>query len=152
MDDFTSKPGTANAAGLVQGKVNQVEPGKRPLSSMTPTLVMRDGKPFMLTGSPGNATIISTTLQSILNVVDFGMNVQQAVNAPRMHQQWYPQEVWMENGMVTPETKKTLEAMGYAFKPVHAMGADEAILIDPKNGLREGANDRRRPAGLAAGD
>lgn len=152
MDDFTSKPGVANAAGLVQGKVNQVEPGKRPLSSMTPTLVTHDGKPFMLTGSPGNATIISTTLQSILNVVDYGMNVQQAVNAPRMHQQWYPQEVWMENGMVTPETKKTLEAMGYQFKPVHAMGADEAILIDPKNGLREGANDRRRPAGLAAGD
>jgi gamma-glutamyltranspeptidase/glutathione hydrolase len=152
MDDFTSKPGIANAAGLVQGKVNQVEPGKRPLSSMTPTLVMRDSKPFMLTGSPGNATIISTTLQSILNVVDYGMNVQQAVNAPRMHQQWYPQEVWMEDGMVTPETKQKLEAMGYRFKTVHAMGADEAILIDPKNGLREGANDRRRPAGLAAGD
>jgi gamma-glutamyltranspeptidase / glutathione hydrolase len=152
MDDFTSKPGVANAAGLVQGKVNQVEPGKRPLSSMTPTLVLHDGKPFMMTGSPGNATIISTTLQSILNVVDYGMNVQQAVNAPRMHQQWYPQEVWMENGMVTPEAQKTLEAMGYRFKTVHAMGADEAILIDPKSGLREGANDRRRPAGLAAGD
>ncbi|HEX3895358.1 MAG TPA: gamma-glutamyltransferase [Rudaea sp.] len=152
MDDFTSKPGVANAAGLVQGKANQVEPGKRPLSSMTPTLVIRDGKPFMLSGSPGNATIISTTLQSILNVVDYGMNVQQAVNAPRMHQQWYPQEVWMENGMVTPEAQKTLEAMGYQFKTVHAMGADEAILIDPKSGLREGANDRRRPAGLAAGD
>jgi gamma-glutamyltranspeptidase/glutathione hydrolase len=152
MDDFTSKPGVANAAGLVQGKVNQVEPGKRPLSSMTPTLVTRNGKPFMLTGSPGNATIISTTLQSILNVVDYGMNVQQAVNAPRMHQQWYPQEVWMENGMVTPEAQKTLEAMGYQFKTVHAMGADEAILIDPKSGLRKGANDRRRPAGLAAGD
>ncbi|HEY2396988.1 MAG TPA: gamma-glutamyltransferase [Rudaea sp.] len=152
MDDFTSKPGVANAAGLVQGKANQVEPGKRPLSSMTPTLVMRGGKPFMLTGSPGNATIISTTLQSILNVVDYGMNVQQAVNAPRMHQQWYPQEVWIEGGMITPGTQRTLEAMGYRFKTIHAMGADEAILIDPKNGLREGANDRRRPAGLAAGD
>lgn len=152
MDDFTSKPGVANAAGLVQGKVNQVEPGKRPLSSMTPTLVLRDGKPFMMTGSPGNATIISTTLQSILNVVDYGMNVQQAVNAPRMHQQWYPQEVWIEGGMITPETQQKLEAMGYKFKTLHAMGADEAILIDPKNGMREGANDRRRPAGLAAGD
>ena len=103
MDDFTSKPGVANAAGLVQGKANQVEPGKRPLSSMTPTIVMRDGKPFLLTGSPGDATIISTTLQSILNVVDYGMNVQQAVNAPRMHQQWYPDEVWVEEGMLSSD-------------------------------------------------
>ncbi|HEX5459671.1 MAG TPA: gamma-glutamyltransferase [Steroidobacteraceae bacterium] len=151
MDDFTSKPGVANAAGLVQGKVNEVEPGKRPLSSMTPTIVMRDGKPFMLTGSPGDATIISTTLQSILNVVDYGMNVQQAVNAPRMHQQWYPQEVWMEKGMLSSAAQRKLEGMGYRFRTIHAMGADEAILIDPKTGGFEGANDRRRPAGLAAG-
>jgi gamma-glutamyltranspeptidase/glutathione hydrolase len=152
MDDFTSKPGVANAAKLVQGKANQVEPGKRPLSSMTPTVVLHDGKPFMLTGSPGNATIITTTLQSIMNVVDYGMNVQQAVNAPRMHQQWYPDEVWMESGLVTAETQQKLEGMGYTFKPVHALGADEAIVIDAKNGLKQGANDRRRPAGLAAGD
>jgi gamma-glutamyltranspeptidase / glutathione hydrolase len=151
MDDFTSKPGVANAAGLVQGKVNQVEPGKRPLSSMTPTIVMHEGKPFLLTGSPGDATIISTTLESILNVVDYGMNVQQAVNAPRMHQQWYPQEVWIEHGLLTPGSQRKLESMGYTFKMLHAMGADEAILIDPKTGLKEGANDRRRPAGLAAG-
>lgn len=151
MDDFTSKPGVANAAGLVQGKVNQVEPGKRPLSSMTPTIVLRDGKPFLLTGSPGDATIISTTLQSIINVIDYGMNVQQAVNAPRMHQQWYPDEVWIEDGMLTPQARRQLEAMGYKFTMIHAMGADEAILIDPKTGRREGANDRRRPAGLAAG-
>ncbi|MGH8184105.1 MAG: gamma-glutamyltransferase [Rhodanobacteraceae bacterium] len=151
MDDFTSKPGVANAAGLVQGKVNEVEPGKRPLSSMTPTIVMKDGKPFMLTGSPGDASIISTTLESILNVVDFGMNVQQAVNAPRMHQQWYPQKVYIERGLLSPPNQKKLEAMGYRFSFVNAMGACEAILIDPKTGLREGANDRRRPAGLAAG-
>jgi gamma-glutamyltranspeptidase / glutathione hydrolase len=151
MDDFTSKPGVANAAGLVQGKVNEVEPGKRPLSSMTPTIVLDQGKPFLLTGSPGDATIISTTLQSILNVVDYGMNVQQAVNAPRMHQQWYPQAVWIEQGLLSPKERHVLEGMGYTFKMLHAMGADEAILIDPKTGLREGANDRRRPAGLAAG-
>jgi gamma-glutamyltranspeptidase/glutathione hydrolase len=151
MDDFTSKPGVANAAGLVQGKVNQVEPGKRPLSSMTPTIVMRDGKPFLVTGSPGDATIISTTLESILNVVDYGMNVQQAVNAPRVHQQWYPQEVWIENGMLSPESQRKLEQMGYRFTNIHAMGSDEAILIDPATGLFEGANDRRAPAGLAAG-
>ena len=151
MDDFTSKPGVANAAGLVQGKVNQVEPGKRPLSSMTPTMVMRDGKPLLLTGSPGDATIISTTLQSILNVVDYGMNVEQAVSAPRMHQQWYPQQVWIEDGLLSPQSQQKLEGMGYRFRTIHAMGADEAILIDPKTGMFEGANDPRRPAGLAAG-
>ena len=151
MDDFTSKPGVANAAGLVQGTVNQIEPGKRPLSSMTPTIVMRAGKPFLLTGSPGDATIISTTLQSILNVVDYGMNVQQAVNAPRMHQQWYPQKVWIEDGMLSPRSQRKLEEMGYRFRTIDGMGADEAILIDPKTGALEGANDRRRPAGLAAG-
>lgn len=151
MDDFTSKPGVANAAGLVQGKVNQVEPGKRPLSSMTPTIVMRDGKPFLVTGSPGDATIISTTLESILNVVDYGMNVQQAVNAPRLHQQWYPQAVWIENGLLSSAAQRKLEHMGYQFTNIHAMGSDEAILIDPATGLFEGANDRRAPAGLAAG-
>ena len=150
MDDFTSKPGVANGAGLVQGVINQVEPGKRPLSSMTPTIVLRDGKPFMLTGSPGSATIISSTLASIINVVDFGMNMQQAVNAPRLHQQWYPDVVYAGQGLLTPESQKTLEAMGYTFKQFSG-GAVEAILINPKTGLLEGANDPRRPAGLAAG-
>ena len=151
MDDFTSKPGIPNAAGLVQGKVNQVEPGKRPLSSMTPTIVMHDGKPLLLTGSPGDATIITTTLQSILNVVDYGMNVQQAVNAPRMHQQWYPQKVWIEDGLLSSESRQKLERMGYQFRTIDGMGDDEAILIDPKTGALEGANDPRSPAGLAAG-
>jgi gamma-glutamyltranspeptidase/glutathione hydrolase len=150
MDDFTSKPGVANGAGLVQGVINQVEPGKRPLSSMTPTIVLRNGKPFMLTGSPGSATIISSTLASIINVVDFGMNMQQAVNAPRLHQQWYPDVVYAGQGLLTPESQKTLEAMGYTFRQFSG-GAVEAILINPKTGLLEGANDPRRPAGLAAG-
>ena len=151
MDDFTSKPGVPNAAGLVQGKANQVEPGKRPLSSMTPTIVMRGGKPLLLTGSPGDATIISTTLESILNVVDYGMNVQQAVNAPRMHQQWYPQQVWIEDGLLCAGSRRKLEEMGYRFRTIDGMGDDEAILIDPKTGVLEGANDPRSPAGLAAG-
>ncbi|WP_225562926.1 gamma-glutamyltransferase [Rhodanobacter sp. DHG33] len=151
MDDLTGKPGVANGAGLVQGVVNQVEPGKRPLSSMTPTIVLRDGKPFLLTGSPGSATIISTTMESIVNVIDFGMNVQQAIDAPRMHHQWYPDVVYIEPGLVTPQTQKTLEAMGYTFETRQAIGDDEAILIDPRTGLREGASDPRTPAGLAAG-
>ncbi|MEP6900063.1 MAG: gamma-glutamyltransferase [Rhodanobacter sp.] len=151
MDDFTAKPGVPNKAGLVTGVINQIEPGKRPLSSMTPTIVLRDGKPFMLTGSPGDGTIISTTTESIINVVDYGMNLQQSINAPRMHHQWYPQVVFIEPGLLTPQSQRTLEAMGHTFKQDEAIGADEAIMIDPKTGLLEGANDPRRPAGLAAG-
>jgi gamma-glutamyltranspeptidase/glutathione hydrolase len=151
MDDFTSKPGVPNSFGLVQGKANQIEPGKRPLSSMSPTIVLRDGKLFMVTGSPGGSTIISTTLESFLNVAAFGMNMQQAVNAPRLHEQWYPDQVFVEPGLLTAQTQKELEAMGYTFKEVKSWGADEAILVNPRTGLLEGANDRRRPAGLAAG-
>jgi gamma-glutamyltranspeptidase/glutathione hydrolase len=151
MDDFTSKPGVPNAFGLVQGKANAVAPGKRPLSSMSPTIVLRNGKLFMVTGSPGGSTIISTTLESILNVADFGMNIQQAVNAPRIHHQWLPDEVMVEKDYLTPETRRKLEAMGYHFHDVPAWGADEAILVEPGQGMIEGANDKRRPAGLAAG-
>jgi len=151
MDDFTAKPGVPNTFGLVQGRINQVEGGKRPLSSMSPTIVLKDGKVFMVTGSPGGSTIISTTLESILNVVDFGMNMQQAVDAPRVHNQWYPDVVFVEPGLLTPETRTALGEMGYTFKEMTSWGADEAILVNPKTGLLEGANDRRRPAGLAAG-
>ncbi|MHC1479519.1 gamma-glutamyltransferase [Frateuria aurantia] len=151
MDDFTSKPGVPNAFGLVQGKANQVEPGKRPLSSMTPTVVLKNGKVFMVTGSPGGSTIISTVLQSILNVTQYGMNVQQAVNAPRMHHQWYPDVVNVEPGLLAPDVQQQLEQHGYHFHVVNSWGADEAILINPQTGQLDGANDRRRPAGLAAG-
>ncbi|EQD30578.1 gamma-glutamyltransferase [mine drainage metagenome] len=151
MDDFTSKPGVPNSFGLVQGHVNEIQPGKIPLSSMVPSIVLKHGKVFMVTGSPGGSTIISTTLESILNVVDFGMNMQQAVDAPRVHMQWYPDEVFVEPGYLTPQTRATLEQMGYKFKTMPAWGADEAILVNPKTHLIEGANDRRRPAGLAAG-
>ena len=151
MDDFTSKPGVPNTFGLVQGKANQVEPGKRPLSSMAPSIVLKDGKLFMVTGSPGGSTIISTVMLSIVNVIDFGMNMQQAVDAPRMHHQWYPDSIFVEPGLLTDTVKGELKAMGYDFKEVRSWGADEAILRDPKTGLLQGANDRRRPAGLAAG-
>jgi len=151
MDDFTSKPGVPNAFGLVQGKANAIAPGKRPLSSMSPTIVLRNGRLFMVTGSPGGSTIISTTLESILNVVDFGMNIQQAVDAPRIHHQWLPDQVMVETGYLTPATRQKLEAMGYHFREEPAWGADEAILVDPANRVLEGANDKRRPAGLAAG-
>ncbi len=151
MDDFTSKPGVPNSFGLVQGRANEIEPGKRPLSSMSPTLVLREGKLFMVTGSPGGSTIISTTLESILNVVDFGMNLQQAVDAPRLHQQWLPDRIFVEPGLLTPEVQGKLEAMGHHFRTIKSWGAAEAILVNPKTHLLEGANDHRRPAGLAAG-
>ncbi len=151
MDDFTSKPGVPNAFGLVQGKANAIAPGKRPLSSMSPTIVLKGGKLFMVTGSPGGSTIISTTLESILNVADFGMNMQQAVDAPRIHHQWLPHQVMVEPGYLTPESRRKLEAMGYHFHEEPAWGADEAILIEQRTGEIEGANDRRRPAGLARG-
>ncbi|MHB8529802.1 MAG: gamma-glutamyltransferase [Caulobacteraceae bacterium] len=151
MDDFTSKPGTPNAFGLVQGVANQVEGGKRPLSSMAPTLVLRGGRLLLITGSPGGSTIISTTLESILGVVDFGMNIQQAVDAPRIHEQGLPDVVIVEPGYLTPASRGALAAMGYGFKTLPGWGADEAIEIDPRTGEREGANDPRRPGGLAAG-
>jgi gamma-glutamyltranspeptidase / glutathione hydrolase len=151
MDDFTSKPGVPNGFGLVQGRANQIEPGKRPLSSMSPTIVLRGKRLFMVTGSPGGSTIISTTLESFLNVAEFGMNVQQAVNAPRVHEQWYPDVVFVEPGLMSAPVQQRLEKMGYRFKQVRSWGADEAIVLDPKTHLLEGANDRRRPAGLAAG-
>lgn len=151
MDDFTAKPGVANAFGLVQGATNAVAPGKRPLSSMAPTLVLKDGKLVMVTGSPGGSTIISTVLESILNVVDFAMNAQQAVDAPRVHHQWLPDVVTVEPGYLTPQTQQTLQAMGHQIEERPAWGADEVILRDPGTGVLQGANDSRRPSGLAQG-
>jgi gamma-glutamyltranspeptidase/glutathione hydrolase len=152
MDDFTSKPGVPNSFGLVQGAANSVGPGKRPLSSMSPTIVLGpDGKVFMVTGSPGGSTIITTVTQTILNVIDYGMNMQQAVNAPRFHHQWLPDTVMVEPGYLNADTQAKLEVMGHTFHPISAIGADEAILRDAKTGMWQGANDRRRPAGEAKG-
>jgi gamma-glutamyltranspeptidase / glutathione hydrolase len=151
MDDFTSKPGVPNGFGLVQGKANAIAGGKRPLSSMSPTIVLKNGKPFMVTGSPGGSTIITSVLQSIINVVDFGMNMQQAVNAPRFHHQWLPDNVMVEAGYLNADSKAKLEAMGYTFHEGGPWGALDSILIDPKTGEWQGANDGRRTAGLAAG-
>ena len=152
MNDFTAKPGVPNAFGLVQGKANQVEGGKRPLSSMSPSMLLDDnGDVFMVTGSPGGSTIISTTLESMINVLDFDMNMQQSVNAPRIHNQWLPDVTRVEAGYLTPETREALRAMGHSFNETDSWGADEAVLVDSATGKRHGANDRRRPAGLAAG-
>jgi gamma-glutamyltranspeptidase/glutathione hydrolase len=151
MDDFTSKPGVPNQFGLVQGQANQIEPGKRPLSSMSPTIVLRDGKLFMVTGSPGGSTIISTTMESILNVVEHGMNVKQAIDAPRIHMQWWPDEIFAEPDAFTPTVQSALETMGYKIRDVHSMGDIAAIVVNPQTGMLESVNDPRYPAGSAAG-
>lgn len=152
MDDFTAKPGSPNIFGLVQGERNQIAPGKRPLSSMTPTILLKDGKIVMVTGSPGGSRITTIALETILNVFDFGMNVQQAVDAPRMHMQWLPDEIQYETGAFAPDVMAQLQSNGYTFKLVTPFfGSAQAVYIDPTTGVLYGGSDRRHPAGAAIG-
>jgi gamma-glutamyltranspeptidase/glutathione hydrolase len=148
MDDFAAKPGSPNMFGLVQGEANAIQPGKRPLSSMTPTIVLKNGKPYLVLGAPGGATIINGVLEVMLNVLDFGMNVQDAIDWPRFHHQWKPDKLFVERG-VSPDTKRLLENMGYELKGTGGVGRVEAILID--NGWLQGGCDGRAPDGKAAG-
>jgi gamma-glutamyltranspeptidase / glutathione hydrolase len=154
MDDFTSKVGAPNLFGLVQGDNNSIQPGKRPLSSMSPTIITKNGRIFMVTGSPGGARIITITLESILNVIDHKMDIQAAVDTPRVHHQWQPDTVYVEDKAVTPEVRKQLEADGYTFTENRSWGSDEGIIIGVKNGKRVlyGANDDRAIAGAAVGN
>ena len=151
MDDFTSKPGVPNQYGLVQGASNAVGPGKRMLSAMTPTVVLRpDGELFFVTGSPGGATIITTVFQTIVNVVDYGMNVVQAVNAPRVHHQHLPDQIRFEQGGLLAETVADLEARGHTVSERGGVSGDvQAIMVMP-DGTLEAAADPRR-GGAAAG-
>ncbi len=140
MDDFAPKPGEANMYGLIQGEANAIAAGKTPLSSMTPTIILKDGKPVLAVGSPGGPTIINTVLEVIVNVLDFGMGVQDAVNWPRFHHQWLPDELRMEPGY-SPDTVALLEKRGYTIKRSNAQG--EAAAIHWNNGWLEGAPDPR---------
>ncbi len=149
MDDFSAKPGVPNAYGLLGGETNKIEPGKRMLSSMSPTIVKRKGKNFLVTGSPGGSRIITTTLQVIMNVIDHGLNIQAAVNAPRIHHQWLPDEIRIEQG-ISPDTIALLERQGHVVKQKSAMGAIQSILIDP-DGRMLGAADPRRSTSSAMG-
>jgi gamma-glutamyltranspeptidase/glutathione hydrolase len=145
MDDFTTHPGKPNVFGLMQSEANTIAPGKRALSSMTPTIVLRDGKLSLVTGSPGGPTIISAVLLNILNWAFFGAEAQAAINAPRFHHQWLPDELVTEESM--PEaTRRELERLGHRVKavPWRWLGQVEAIAIDPKTGERLGAADPRR--------
>jgi gamma-glutamyltranspeptidase/glutathione hydrolase len=143
MDDFAAKPGVPNMYGLIQGEANSIAPGKTPLSAMTPTIVLKDGKPVLALGSPGGPTIINSVLEVIVNVLDFGMNVQDAVNWPRFHHQWMPDDLRMEPGY-SPDTIALLEQRGYTVRRVNAQG--EVAAIHWNNGWLEGAPDPRTEA------
>jgi len=149
MDDFSAKPGTPNVYGLVGGEANAVQPAKRPLSSMSPTIVAKDGKTWLVTGSPGGSRIITTVLQMVVNSIDFGMNVAEATNAPRFHHQWLPDQLRVEKGF-SPDTLRLLEAKGQHVKVMPAMGSTQSIMIGP-DGTRYGASDPRSVDDLSAG-
>lgn len=172
MDDFTTKVGEKNLYGLVQGERNSIAPLKRPLSSMSPTIVTKEGKPFLILGSPGGSRIISITLQTALNIIEFGMPPQEAVNSPRIHHQWLPDEVYYEQRGLSKDTLEKLSAMGYKMVEQTPWGAAELIMIGlpgekgvipassgndsavsgaVREGYFYGSNDVRRPAGKAVG-
>ncbi len=148
MDDFSAKPGVANAYGLVGGDANAVQAGKRPLSSMTPTLVLKDGKPVLVTGSPGGARIITTVLQQVVNHIDFGMNPAEAAATPRFHHQWTPDELRVEKGF-SPDTLALLRQWGHKVTLKASMGRTQTIEI--RDGLLRGASDPRNPDGKTMG-
>jgi gamma-glutamyltranspeptidase/glutathione hydrolase len=148
LDDFSAKPGVPNAYGLIGGEANAVEPKKRPLSSMSPTIVLKDGNPFLVTGSPGGSRIITTTLQVIMNVIDHGMNVAEATNAPRIHHQWLPDELRIEEGL-SLDTIRLLEQRGQKVVVKNSMGSTQSIMVT-EGGLY-GTSDPRRAGALTLG-
>lgn len=159
MDDFTAKVGVPNLYGLVQGEANSIAPGKRPLSSMSPTIVTKDGKTVMVVGTPGGSRIITAVLQTMINAIDYGMNGQEAVDMPRIHQQWLPDLTNVENYALSPDTRKILEGMGHKFGPPQPANHLAVIIVGAPslngekvgNNRYYGANDPRRNSGLAAG-
>lgn len=159
MDDFTVKVGVPNMYGLVQGEANAIAPGKSPLSSMSPTIVTKDGKTVMVVGTPGGSRIITATLLTMLNVIDYGMNIQEAVDAPRFHQQWQPEETNVDTFAISPDTLKILESWGHKFAGPQPLNHVAAILVgapslggEPVGKNRfYGANDPRRNTGLSLG-
>jgi gamma-glutamyltranspeptidase / glutathione hydrolase len=150
MGDFNA--GVTTTSGLIGTKPNTLTPGKRMLSSMTPTILARDGKFFMVTGSPGGRTIINTVLETIVNVVDFGMNAQEAVDAPRFHHQWLPNEIRFEENGISPDTLALLRQRGHKLVPVNMQGVAEVIVFDSKRNVLEAGCDRRVPDGAAVAE
>jgi gamma-glutamyltranspeptidase / glutathione hydrolase len=142
MDDFTSKPGAPNTYGLIQGPANAISPGKRPLSAMAPTIVLKDGKLFLVLGSPGGPTIITTVANVLLGVVDFSLDIQEAVDAPRFHHQWLPDGILVEDRL-SPDTMNILRSKGHKLTVRHFWGDAECIMVDPKTGERLAGADGR---------
>jgi len=142
MDDFAAKQGVPNAYGLIQGPANAIGPGKRPLSAMTPTIVLKDGKLFLVLGSPGGPTIITTVANVLIGVVDFSLDIAEAVNAPRFHHQWLPDQILVEDRL-SPDTMNLLRSKGHKLDVRHFWGDGECIMVDPKTGERLGASDGR---------
>ena len=151
MGDFNAGPGLTDRTGLIGTDANLATPGKRMISSMTPTIVTKDGRLFLTMGSPGGRTIINTVLLAILNVIDFGMNVQEAIDAPRFHHQWLPDEIRHEKLGFSPDTLGLLRARGHALNAVDVQGVAQGILYDAKTDMLEGASDRRDRDGAAIG-
>lgn len=148
MDDFSAKPGEPNLFGLVQGEANAIQPNKRPLSSMTPTILLKDGKVFMAVGAPGGSRIINGVMQVILNVVDFGMNAQEAIDAPRFHHQWKPDKLYLEKGF-SPDTIALLKERGHSIDTIQSVAVVEAIVAEKRGWLAGGSDHRGH--GKAAG-
>ena len=151
MGDFNAGPGLTDASGLVGSEPNLAGPGKRMLSSMTPTIVVRDGRPYLVTGSPGGRTIPSTVLLTVLNVLDFGMNPQEAVDAPRFNHQWLPDVIQFERYGLSVDTLGALAKLGHKLAQINGQGVAEVILVNAREGLLEGGCDRRAPDGAAVG-
>jgi gamma-glutamyltranspeptidase/glutathione hydrolase len=143
MDDFASKPGEPNSYGLIQGPANAIGPRKRPLSSMAPTMVLKDGKLLLVLGSPGGARIISTVANILMGVLDYGLNIQEAVEAARFHNQWLPDELRFEKVGISPDTARLLEQRGYKLNWTDPWSDGECIMLDPASGERLGASDPR---------
>src|SRR5215510_8078328 len=143
MDDFTSKPGVPNAYGLLQSENNAIAPRKRPLSAMTPTIVLKDGKLLFAVGSPGGPTIINTVTQVIVNIVDHGMNIQQAIDWPRVHHQWMPDQIVYDPYGLVPDVINHLKSMGHQFGDPRYMGDAEGVMIEGKTDVRLGGSDPR---------
>ena len=152
MDDFAASPGKPNLFGVVQGETNAIAPGKRPLSSMSPTIVLRDGKLYLLLGTPGGSRIPTAVLQVFLNIADFGMNAQAAVDFPRIHHQWLPDKLYVERG-IAPEVLKNLSAMGYTIDDARGQVPPRVSVIRVDGDSLEGAVDPRntRNVSKAAG-
>ena len=148
MDDFSAKPGAPNAYGLLGGEKNAIEPGKRMLSSMTPTIVLKDGQPYLATGTPGGSRIITTVFQQLTNIMDFDLNLAEAVMAPRMHHQWWPDELRLESGL-SPDTIQKLKDKGHEVVLKDAMGSVHSVMIKDK--MYYGFSDLRRPGALSLG-